>query len=85
MRLIDVDALLKYPNINWVHEFDETGTSIRYKAVPAEAIEKAPTIDAVPVVRCKDCVNHDHCICEDTFKLVRLEDGYCRVGKRREE
>ena len=50
----------------------------------AVEIDQAPTIDAVEVVRCKDCTNHDSCTFEDTFKLVGLTDGFCRVGKRRE-
>jgi hypothetical protein len=55
MRLIDADALVKVPNVNWVYEYDETGCAMRYKAVPLAVIEAAPTIDAVPVVRCRDC------------------------------
>ncbi len=48
MRLIDGDALLTVPNVNWVYEHDETGEYIKYKAVPVEAIEKAPAIDLSP-------------------------------------
>lgn len=43
MRLIDADALPKY-----------TGYALSADEV-AMAVENAPTIDAVPVVRCKDC------------------------------
>ena len=43
MRLIDADALPKY-----------TGYALSADDV-AMAVENAPTIDAVPVVRCKDC------------------------------
>ena len=57
MRMINADALLTVPNVRKVTEYDETGTGIDYLAVPVEAIEKVPTIDAVPVVRCKDCLN----------------------------
>ena len=55
MRLIDKDDLLKVPNVRKVTEYDETGEGITYLAVPVEAIEKAPTIEAEPVVHCKDC------------------------------
>lgn len=43
MRLIDADALL-----------DKLICTSRYFTIRGDIIE-APTIDAVPVVRCKDC------------------------------
>jgi hypothetical protein len=49
MRLIGTDDLLKVPNVRKVTEYDETGEGITYLAVPVEAIEKAPTIEAEPV------------------------------------
>lgn len=49
MRLIDADALLKVPNVRKVEEYDETGEFISYLAVPVEAIEESPTIEAEPV------------------------------------
>ena len=49
MRLMDSDALLKVPNVRKVTEYDETGEGITYLAVPVEAIENAPTIEAEPV------------------------------------
>lgn len=45
---------------------------ISYNAV-LNAIEYAPTIDAVPVVRCKDCKHWE--------RDVIFNDGWCR-GKR---
>lgn len=49
MRLIEEDALLQVPNVRKVTEYDESGEFITYLAVPVEAIEKAPTIEAEPV------------------------------------
>ena len=49
-----------------------------------ELIEKAPTIDAVPVVRCEKCVLHGNCVTEDTFVLAGIENPFCCVGKRKE-
>ena len=43
MRLIDADALDTVP-------WEEPGDAVK-------AIRNAPTIDAAPVVRCKDCWN----------------------------
>ena len=49
-----------------------------------ELIEKAPTIDAVPAVRCKKCVLHDNCVTEDAFVLAGIENPYCCAGKLKE-
>lgn len=43
MRLIDADALIKTLGI------DDLPIRLTYE------IENAPTVDAVPVIRCKDC------------------------------
>lgn len=47
MRLIDADALIK-----------EALTEGAYGYVDAKQIADAPTIDAVPAMRCKDCKYH---------------------------
>lgn len=55
-------------------------------------IEEAPTIDAVPVVRCRDCVHGELCtnlagaeyvVCEQDEYHVWLPNGYCSYGERR--
>lgn len=43
-------------------------------------VANAPTIDAEPVVRCKDCRHNEWCI----PKQGRSENDYCSRGKRRE-
>ena len=54
-----------------------------------ELIEKAPTIDAVPVVRCREC---NHCDPENyhcdhpmgtTAPLRRKPDDFCSYGERK--
>ena len=47
-------------------------------------IEQAPTVDAVPVVRCEKCVLHGNCATEDAFVLARIENPFCCAGKRKE-
>ena len=47
-------------------------------------ISNAPTINAVPVVRCKKCVLHGNCITEDAFVLAGIENPFCCAGKRKE-
>ena len=54
------------------------------------ALEMLPTIDAVPVVRCKDCkhwgihkrLNVPWCF---EMHIDKSEDGYCDSGERRED
>lgn len=85
MRLIDADALLKKLN----DEF------IPYRADVNECINNAPTIDAVEVVRCKDCIHAKKMKSRLAGKVVVffcwrhkrerfvLSDGYCESGERR--
>ena len=55
MRLIDADAL-DYMRVQIIHR---DGTVGGWNAVVMSlTIKEAPTIDAVPVVRCKDCVHY---------------------------
>jgi hypothetical protein len=49
MRLIDADALME-KEYTWLREGD-----VLY-SIPPSHIDLAPTIDAVSVVRCKECV-----------------------------
>ena len=56
MRLIDADALVSALNNGRLKE--QTGRAVPFNAGVAFAltmVEYAQTIDAVPVVRCKDC------------------------------
>lgn len=54
-------------------------------------IADAPTIDAVPVIRCKDCKHYadDQCdrYADETLGYVHSTqaDGYCWVAERKEE
>ena len=58
-------------------------------------IEKAPTVDAVPVVRCKDCEysckDANGRTCEgywyelSEFAVAVQDDDFCSHGKRKED
>lgn len=85
MRLIDADALLEVLNKK----------SVSFNANVNDAILTAPTVDAVEVVRCKDCEfspfwfggngNWKLCPLVDDFVKEQTRDDYCSYGKRREE
>lgn len=56
------------------------------------AIEQAPTIDAVEMVRCKDCKNWGYGIpgdgeevrvCIENAEIAMPDDGFCHKGERR--
>ena len=60
---------------------------IRYgTSLPCEecVVKDAPTVDAVPVVRCEKCVLHGNCVTEDAFVLAGIENPFCCAGKTKE-
>lgn len=84
MRLIDADALMdKLPKVDI--DRDERITKSGAVADFMCLIFDAPTIDAVPVVRCEDCELHDSCYAENVFKIARLDlsKTFCCCGKHR--
>ena len=79
MRLIDVDAFL-----------EKIKRTSRYFDVKFD-IEEMPTIDAAPVVRCKDCIRRydtDECpmcfLIEGKYYEYTNENGFCDRGERKE-
>ena len=86
MRLIDADWVLEHTKPYELSDEDWSvtgGTAIR---LIHNAIDQAPTIDAVPVVRCKDCeyfgLNDENVpYCFNRFGLDDPEpNGFCNYG-----
>ena len=78
MRLIDADALKL--DIMCVY-----GSNPKY----INWLNHAPTVDAVPVIRCKDC-KHWACddsgsYCDELGILDADMNSYCSYAKRKEE
>lgn len=71
MRLIDADALIK-----------EAYAEGAYGYVDSKQIADAPTVDAVPVVRCKDCKYFKTRLCENEDNY---DDWFCADGERKYE
>lgn len=91
MRLIDADALL--PMMKYATTDSEIGVfpiKIGFNAI-AKVIEDAPTVDTVPVIRCKDCVYYrpysdGRYDCDNMLGMAdAYEDGFCSRAERREE
>ena len=92
MRLIDADAL-KEMICNNVYPITDTFNSQDYGMFWTGGIEKAideaPTIDAEPIVRCKDCKYWDYEVDNDVGFCTRTEDcdwnadDFCSRGERK--
>ena len=84
MRLIDADEAI----INFGFEWDDISpTRDEFVAF----LKKQPTIDAVPVVRCNDCIRRydtDECpmcfLIEGKYYEYTNGNGFCDRGERKE-
>lgn len=91
MRLIDADELVKSVYDKAACYTDRDGYVMVRRGEIAIMIDDAPTIDAVPVVRCKDCKysNTDHAISTkrtwcDYWAIDPDFNDYCSHGKRKD-
>jgi hypothetical protein len=82
-RLIDADALS-------IEVMDASYWDNQDEDVIWNLVQDAPTIDAVPVVRCKDCEYCGHfdglLYCDNSRGLAGSvsPEGFCSYGERRE-
>lgn len=87
MRLIDADAL-KTKAIR-CETFKLYDAPVFLKAVGTKEIDKAPTIDAVPVVRCTDCIysyeefGFIYCTFGPYGDCAVPSQFYCAAGKKK--
>ena len=96
MRTIDADALMKtvFNDVVLV-DGEVKGVGL----ILAETVDNAPTIDAVPVVRCRECkysrINHltkkdilsceNIDVCGEEYLFERKPDDFCSYGERKGE
>ena len=77
-KLIELDAAYAVLTDYYHHSTDTQHAALR------EALGRVETVDAVPVVRCKDCKSFSHGYCRfHDAKFVR-PDGYCYWGERKD-
>ena len=79
MRLGDLDALCQ--------RVKRSTASKAVKVLAEVLINTAPTIDAVPVVRCRECVYKNTTACpayDAPFMRTSLRIKFCSEGQRRE-
>ena len=86
MRPIDGDSLMKtvFNDVVLV-DGEVKGVGL----ILAEMVDKATTIDAVPVVRCKDCKHHEDeeigmVYCPNALGGWVAENWFCADGEREE-
>ena len=89
MRLIDADAILKADENSDKALVLGSGKSLEIAyALLKKKVEDAPTVDAVPVLRCEDCKNWGPGtggipICWETYEPMP-PDGFCSIGSPRD-
>ena len=90
-RLIDANALMN--KAYWHGKIPTHGCLYPEgsEAVDVDDIEKAPTVEAVEVVRCKDCKHYEDCdhgsgkICYRWDEWIYPnEDDFCSLGERKD-
>ena len=78
MRLIDADALKEH-----IKRYTSVFAKYDWREI-CEMLNDAPTVDAVPVVRCKDCVYFWDGVCTaHTDAICTDENEFCSWGERR--
>ena len=92
-RLIDADKLLEIYK-KWIPQLssEEDGGDRRGVETCIAVLEDMPTVDAVEVVRCKDCIKRydtDECpmcfVSDGKYCEFTQDDGFCDRGERKEE
>lgn len=81
MRLIDADKLKE--RFDWSDDWE-------YDLMIRKSINSAPTVDAVPVIRCKDCkfLRFTGTVwkCQNRLVMMLCEpNDYCSRATRKEE
>lgn len=88
MRLIDAYALQKdIKKVLKIAQSCDLEAAVPFYRAFLECVEKAPTVDAAGVVRCKDCTFfHDYkdieTYCERLDIYGVLPEGFCSEGEK---
>lgn len=92
MRLIDADRAASIENLN---QYSDLAAALGDVQTVRDILSDAPTIDAVPVVRCRECTHYKICdewengkrmLCEIHHHSYLDHDGdnhFCSWGQRK--
>lgn len=93
MRLIDADRAASIENLD---QYSDLAAALGDVQTVRDILSDAPTIDAVPVVRCRECIYYKICdewengkrmLCEVHHHSYLDHDGdnhFCSRGQRKE-
>lgn len=90
MRLVDADKLLQADENSDKILVLGSGKALEIAyALIKKKVENAPTVDAVPVVRCKDCKHHENeeigmVYCPNAIGGWVGENWFCADGERKD-
>ena len=84
MRLIDADALHRKVKME-TNPYGKPTIDYDSGVKVLEWIDKVPTVDAVPVVQCKDCAvpHNKYTGCPELNGLVTPSDFFCPFGEQK--
>ena len=87
-RLIDANALLEKIQFR-IEPYGVVGATIKDCVEKTrEIIMAEPAVDAVEVVRCKDCINAEYfngvLVCGVANDVVRQKNDFCSYGERKD-
>lgn len=99
MRLIDADKIeftangCGHPNCKDICEYTkDSGECCGWLVAHKREVDKIPTIDAVPVIRCKECeyfvesAVSKTSFCKRQERMIRMGlDDFCSYGERRND
>lgn len=83
MRLIDADSLEPYYRL-----MQDNATGMNMMALPDGVVDQQPTVDAVPVIRCRDCIyknEYGRCTFYINFHHWTDDMDYCSDAERRDK
>ena len=90
-RYIDADALIEACE-QWKEPVEHDAQDVAWNqgidACINEIKHHAPTVNAVEVVRCKDCKynkGYNKCLNEHSIIDIPKDDGYCSYGEQKEQ
>lgn len=91
MRLIDADELPTHKFVGVIGEAEKSSYVVGWNTAIEAVVENAPTIDAVPVVRCRECkYNTTEKKCLNPNSIIKIpsipsDNDFCSYGERRED
>lgn len=90
MRLVDADTLKTNLVKVFIDKFE--GNAFDAIVLLENTIDDAPTVDAIEVVRCKDCLFHGGAGChlvdynnDGSVEDPTGDDDYCSWGERKDD